>query len=143
MWKTLIQVTNRPNRKCTLGGFVTVAISKVTTLHQAATTKAVPHAQLLLMNNCLDKFEHIFNQLFHEHTETVVKRWYQTPEKKNHPITLNKQERRVFDEMISLRGTQNLKPTKPMHREASCSPNTPVVNRYSGTKKKDSSRSVS
>ena len=108
--RTTIQKTDHNNYIYTLVSCVAMAIFKVMTPHQAANTKPVPHAPVLLMNNHLDGYKHILYQLFHE--QTNAKRCNPTPETYDDPGKLNKIEKRKYDKIMTLRGKEQLNPTK-------------------------------
>ena len=110
--KTTLQITNPHSHTCTLDSCVAVDNFKVMTAQQAAKTKPVPHAHVLLMNNHPEECEHILSQFFHKQTENIGKRWYPTPEPFDDPSKLNKIEKRIYDEIIAFRGKEQLNPTK-------------------------------
>ena len=72
----MIHVTNPHKHTYTLDSSLAVANFKGMTLQQAANTKPVPHAQVLLLNTHPKKCEHTLSQLLDNQTETDVKRWY-------------------------------------------------------------------
>ena len=82
------------------------------TLEQAANTKPVPQAHVLLLKNHPGECEHILDQLFHEQTENYGKRWYPALETCDDPTELNKIGRRIYDEIIILRDKEQLKQTQ-------------------------------
>ena len=112
-----MKVTNPHNHTYTLDSCVAVASFNVMTPHQAAKTKAVPHAQLLLMNHHAEECEHSLNHLFHEQKENDAKRWYAKPETCDDPTKLNKTERRIYDRSSHSGAKNSWSRRKPMHRE--------------------------
>ena len=72
--KTMLQITNPHSHTYTLDSCVAVAIFKVMTPQQAANTKPLLHAHVLLMNNHPEECKHILNQSFHEQAENDRKR---------------------------------------------------------------------
>ena len=110
--RTKIQVSKPYNHTCTLHISVAVANFKAMAPHQAVNTKPLPRAQVLLVNNPPGECEHILNQMFHDKNETDAKRWYPTPETCDDPTLLNKAERSIYDEIITLRGKEHLNPTE-------------------------------
>ena len=110
--KTMIELTNPHNHSYTLHKYVAEANFKVMTQYQAANAELVPHAQVLLINNHPEECKHILSQLLHQETETVAKRWHPTPETCEDPRKLSKIERRIYDEIITIRCKEQLNPRK-------------------------------
>ena len=50
--------------------------------------------------------------MLNKQTVTDGKRWYLSQEMCDYPTKVNKIERRIYDDIITLRGTEHLSPTK-------------------------------
>ena len=98
--KTIVQVTNPDNHTYSLESCVAVANSKVTTPQQAANTKPITHVD-----------DTSVSQLFHERTENDLRQWHTTPETCDDPSKLKKVERRIYNEIITLRSKEQFNPT--------------------------------
>ena len=110
--KTMIQITNRPSQSYTLNSCIAVANFKLMTPQQASNTKLVPRANVLLKNDYTEECEHILNQLFQEQTKNKQKQLYPTPETGDDSSKLNKLDKLVYDNINTLRGKEQLNPTK-------------------------------
>ena len=111
-------VTDTHNHTYTIDTWVAVTNFNVMTPQQAANTKPVPEAHVLLMNDHPEEYEHILSQLFHEQTKNDGKQKYPTPETCEDPSKLNEIEKRIYDEIITLGGKEQLKlnPTKTIEK---------------------------
>ena len=98
--------------------------------------KPVPQAHVLPTNNHSEECEHILGQLFHDQTGNDGKQWYRTLQTCDDPSKLNKIERQMFDEIITLRGKEKLNLTKTdEQREHLCQSSTAMIP-YSMRKRK-------
>ena len=115
----MLRTTNYHNQTYTVDSCVAEVNLNVMNPKKAGNTNTVPHAHLLLMKTHPEQCEHILSQLFHEQTEYYGKRWYLAPKKCDDPSKLNKIERRIYVEIVTFQGKEQLIPTKSyVQREA-------------------------
>ena len=109
---TALLITSPNSHAHTLDSCVAVANFNVMTLQQATNTEPVPYGHMLLVNNHPKECEHFLSQLFDKRTENDEKQRDSIPETCNDASKLNEINKRISDEIFTLRGKEQLKPTK-------------------------------
>ena len=110
--KTTIPVTNPDNHTFTLDANTTMAHFRIPTPNnQAANITPMPVEHLNLITKYPDEAEAVINQLL-VNPDMKSTKWYPTPETCSEPDKLNAIERRIYDEILTLRELEKLDPSQ-------------------------------
>ena len=102
------QVTNTFEHIITLQPGTTVAMFKLLTPNQARNAQPMTTEQPSLITKYPEEADQIINRQFQDPEIKSSRQWNSTPETCDVPSTLNKIERRIYDEIVKLRQEEKL-----------------------------------
>ena len=106
-----VQITNPLDYQITINVGTAVASFKFMTPKQANNLQPMTSHQLNLITQYPDEATAVLNHIFQDPNEKTERRRYPTPETCDDPSKLNKNERRIYDEIVKLRAEEKLDPT--------------------------------
>ena len=101
--RTHVQITNPLDYQITINVGTAVASFKIMTPKQANNLQPMTSHQLNLITQYPDEATAVLNHIFQDPNEKTDRRWYPTPDTCNDPSKLNKNERRIYDEIVKLK----------------------------------------